>query len=125
MYVLSVLFTGLLSILEAQKLPTTPTFNPECGGMRRAAKHLKNGIQLYLKKTSNCQPNPHCTGEFYVCCLKGADHFFRTLLRSFSDKNAQNVKSKPCYMKVHCTYQYLYSKARNMLYLFLTDIFYI
>lgn len=52
----------LLSILEAHKLPATPTFNPECNGMKRATSHLQNAILTYLHKSSSCKPNPHCTG---------------------------------------------------------------
>ncbi|XP_020606229.1 uncharacterized protein LOC110044984 isoform X3 [Orbicella faveolata] len=52
----------LLSVLEAQQLPTKPTVNPECGGMRAATKNLKAGILMLLKEPSDCQPNPHCTG---------------------------------------------------------------
>jgi len=55
------LFAGLLSILEAHT--TTPTFNPECSGMKAASKHLKAGISSYLNKQSSCEPNPHCTGD--------------------------------------------------------------
>ncbi|XP_078359998.1 uncharacterized protein LOC144644394 isoform X2 [Oculina patagonica] len=55
----------LLSLLEAQ----APTYNPECGGMKTAAKHLKSGIQSYLKKSANCRPNPHCTGV--MCTWSG------------------------------------------------------
>lgn len=51
----------LLSILEAHQ-PPAPTLNPECAGMKTATTHLQTGIQMFLHKSANCQPNPHCTG---------------------------------------------------------------
>ena len=58
---IGLLFAGLLSVLEAHKLPTT--VNPECRGMKAATNHLQAGIKRLLQKSSSCHPNPHCTGD--------------------------------------------------------------
>ena len=58
-FLISPLFLGLLSFLEAEKMP--PNF-PECKVMSTAASQLKKNIETALRKDAVCQRNIHCTG---------------------------------------------------------------
>ncbi|XP_073238646.1 uncharacterized protein [Porites lutea] len=49
---------SVVKFIEAQ----SPTKNPECEGMHRAARHMKTAIKGALSKDARCYPNPHCTG---------------------------------------------------------------
>lgn len=59
---ISHLFLGLLSFLEAEKNPSN---FPECKVMSTVASHLKEEIKIALQKDAVCQRNIHCTGTSY------------------------------------------------------------
>ncbi|XP_068744675.1 uncharacterized protein [Montipora capricornis] len=48
------------SFLKAENQSAPP--NPECKGMKTAAKNLEGGIRLALKTSPHCKPNEQCTG---------------------------------------------------------------
>lgn len=75
---------SVVKFIEAQ----SPTKNPECEGMIRAARHMKTAIKGALSKDAHCNPNPHCTG---VICSWSDGGFLEVDLRHCQHPVAYHV----------------------------------